>query len=151
MNKEYLMIIDKSVMDEYGVYYKKLHPKSRKHPFANKAGNISPIPPSLNTWMILLRQQMNFEKQKWKDFAIWLTEKYKLSNLLLDKVMVTYSFYMPTQRKFDLDNMTPKFINDGFVEAGLFVDDNITCITQIILQGGFDKNNPRTEILIKKN
>ena len=57
--------------------------------------------------------------------------------------------YKKHNRNFDLDNTTIKFIQDGFVESGLLVDDNYKILKKITLVGGIDKENPRTEIVIK--
>ncbi len=50
---EYKIIIDQALVDEYCEYYFKLHPKAKKKPIEK------PMHPSLNTWMILPRIQMN--------------------------------------------------------------------------------------------
>lgn len=97
----------------------------------------------------MMRPQMNQEKQKWGTFVVWLVNYYNYANIKIDKCTITYTFYMPTKRRFDLDNLVPKFLNDGLVEAGLLVDDGISHIETIILTGGYDKENSRTEIKIE--
>jgi Holliday junction resolvase RusA-like endonuclease len=99
--------------------------------------------------MVMKRPQMNNEKQKWKEFIIWIVNKYNLQNQNIKNAKITYTYYMPTKRRFDLDNMTPKFINDGLVESGLLTDDSVFCINPIVLNGGYDKSNPRVEMLIE--
>lgn len=138
-----LLIIDNKILQEYNTYYFNKYPK-RRVPSIKR-----PIPPSLNQWMIMKRPQMNNEKQKWGAFIIWLVNHYNYANIKIDKCIITYKFYMPTKRRFDLDNLTPKFLNDGLVEAGMLIDDGISHIKTIVLEGGYDKENPRVEILIE--
>ena len=141
---EYKIIIDQALVDEYCEYYFKLHPKAKKKPIEK------PMHPSLNTWMILPRIQMNSLKQKWKCFGSWLIERLGYNGLMLDKFTAEVTVYMPTRRKFDLDNFcNEKFLWDAFTEAGFIVDDNYTNLTSLLLRGGYDKENPRTEIVIK--
>lgn len=63
-------------------------------------------------------------------------------------VNVKCSFYMPTKRKCDLTNML-EAIDDVMVRAGLLSDDDYT-----VIEGHdgsrvfYDKENPRTEVVI---
>ena len=139
-----------NTMNEYGIIYKLNHPKSRKHPFGNKKNNVSPIPPSLNKWMVMKRPQMNGEKQKWKDFIVWLVDKYGFTNKKINKAIMTFTYYFKTKIRHDADNYTPKNIMDGFTESGLLVDDDFSHIEMLCIKGGYDKENPRTEILIEE-
>ena len=61
----------------------------------------------------------------------------------------TYTTYFKTDRRHDLDNISPKFILDGFVEAGLIVDDDYKHIESLTIKCGIDKENPRMEFLIE--
>lgn len=94
------------------------------------------------------RPQMNDFKQKWKDFSIWVVKYYGYENLKIDKCTITYKFYYGTKHRQDNDNRTPKFVNDGFVEAGLLIDDDYDHLNPIILWGGYDKLNSRMEVVI---
>lgn len=65
-------------------------------------------------------------------------------------VNVKCIFYMPTKRKCDLTNML-EAVDDVMVKAGLLEDDNYTIIqshdgSRVL----YDKNNPRTEVEIRK-
>ena len=42
--------------------------------------------------------------------------------------------------------VAPKFLLDGFSEAGFIVDDDSKHVTSLTLECGVDKDNPRTEI-----
>ena len=139
---EYKIIIDQQMVDEYNKYYFKKYPRAKK-PAIDK-----PRHPLLNTWMILPRVQMNNIKQKWKFFTIWMCRKLGYSGLMLDKFMVDVITYMPTRRRSDCDNTIPKFILDGFTEAGFITDDDYKHLTSLTLRMGYDKDNPRTEITV---
>jgi len=143
MTKEINIIIDNKVLDEYNERYFKLHPRARVKPIKE------PVHPSVNKWMIMKRPVMNELKQKWKDFIVWYINKLGYQNMNIDNCEMEVTTYRGYNRKFDLDNTTIKFIADGFVEAGFLVDDNYTILKKLTLMGGYDKNNPRTEIKVK--
>lgn len=95
------------------------------------------------------RHQMNNEKQKWKELGDWLVAYYKYGNLLIDKCDVIITYYFGTKHKRDADNYVPKFIMDGFVSGGLFVDDSFDHVQSLKTQsGGYCKDNPRVEFEI---
>lgn len=95
------------------------------------------------------RPQMNDLKQKWKDFIVFVVNKYEYNDLLIDKATIMFKIYKSTKRRFDTDNYSPKFIMDGLVESKIIVDDDCRHINPLIIYGGYDKDNPRTEIYIK--
>ena len=70
---------------------------------------------------------------------------------IAEPVNVKCLFYMPTRRKVDLTNLL-EAIDDIMVTAGLLADDNYTVI--VSHDGSrvfYDKERPRTEIIITKN
>lgn len=136
------LILDNDVLSKYNEYYFKEHPKAKKVPIEH------PYHPSINSWFILPRMQMNQLKQKWKDFIIWWIDDLGLSDKKLDNFTVEVIVYFNTKRRHDIDNQIPKFILDGFTEAGFIVDDDEHHLTKLILSTGYDKDNPRTEIFI---
>ena len=140
---EYKLILDQSVIDEYAEYYFKIHTKAYKKPIPY------PYHESINKWFIMRREQMNSLKQKWKDFGIWWIEKLNYSSLLLKKFEMTFITYMPTKRRIDPDNTVPKFILDAFTSAGFIVDDDGEHLVSLTLKTGYDKENPRTEIIVR--
>lgn len=144
MKSEYILTIDKGILEKYNTYYFSKHPRAKKKPIEN------PYHPSINTWFILKRMSLNNLKQKWKDFILWLTLPLVKRGLSFDKFELYIHIYMPTKRPFDLDNCTPKFILDGLVESGFISDDNINHLVKLSLTGAYDKNNPRTELHFKK-
>lgn len=65
-------------------------------------------------------------------------------------VNVQCLFYMPTKRRCDLTNLL-EAVDDVMVKAGLLADDNFTVIASHDGSRVFyDKENPRTEIVIEK-
>ena len=137
------LILDQSVLDKYNQYYFKKYPKRHKIPIER------PIHPSTNTWMILQRQAMNTLKQTWKDFIIWWINDLEYQDYKLDKYEMIFTIYMPTKRRSDPDNMSPKFIMDGFTESGFIIDDDGAHLKALTIKTDYDKENPRTEIYVK--
>ena len=137
--------ITKETLEKYNEYYFKQYPKRRVAPIEK------PIPPSLNRFIAMIRMQQNSLKQKYKQFAIWLAEYYQISGLKLTKATIKYKFYFKDRRRRDFDNLvlTPKLLNDGFVEAGVFVDDSVDILRFEFENYGYDKLNPRVEMTIE--
>lgn len=143
MEKILTIIIDNDCLEKYNHYYFKEHPRARKFPIK------SPQHPSINTYTRMTFQAANTLKQKWKDFIIWLVEDLGYSGLLIKKCEIFYKTYFFQNRRHDLDNLSPKYILDGFVEAGLIVDDDSEHIVRLITECDIDKGNPRIEFTIK--
>lgn len=136
-----LITIDNRVLDRYSEYYFTLHPKAKKKPIKH------PYHESINTWMIMKRPAMNSLKQKWKDFIKWFVNEQGYANLHIEECEISQTIYYPTNRRHDLDNSVPKFVLDGLVESGMVADDDSKHITKLVLQCGYDNENPRTELL----
>ena len=137
------LILDNEVLDKYSKHYFELHPKARKVPIKE------PYHPSINAWFILRRPELNALKQKWKDFVVWWIEDLGYTNKQLNNCKMKFTVYFSTKRRHDVDNQVPKFILDGFTEAGFIVDDDESHLTELTLTTGYDKNNPRTVIEIE--
>lgn len=139
------VVIDQDAVNRYHDYYFKKYPKRRKPPIR------SPIWETVNQWMVLQRMPMNKLKKDWKEFAIWFAHDQGLNDLLLEEIEIKYVFYFKTKHRQDLDNRTPKFLNDGFTEAHVWVDDDVFHLHRLILEyGGVDSDNPRVEIFMTK-
>ena len=140
---EIKIVIDNNVLDEYRKYYFDKYPKRRKLPIKK------PIPPSLNTWMIMRRFEMNFQKQSWKEFGEWLVEYYGYSNMKIDKCKITIEYFFDSKRRHDADNYTPKNLFDSFTVSGLLIDDDFNHVESLTIKGNYSKENPRTEIVLE--
>ena len=137
------LVIDNQVLSEYEKHYFLLHPKARKKPIE------SPHHPSINKWMIMKRPMMNALKQKWGDFMVWFIEYKGYSNLHIEECEMTFITYFKTKIRHDTDNQTPKFINDGLSASGFIIDDDSKHLKSLTLKCEYDKDNPRTEIIVK--
>lgn len=142
---EYRIVIDQKIVDEYNQVYFKQYPRVRKPAIER------PVLISMNKFMVMRRPQQNSTKQKYKFFGMWLCDKLGLSNLMLDSFEVNVAVYMPSRRRFDLDNLACgfKLLADSFTECGFIVDDNCNYLKKLTFTGGYSKENPRTEIIIK--
>lgn len=141
--QEIKLVIDNETLSKYEEYYFTIYPRRKKKPIAH------PWQESMNQWMIMRRPQMNALKQRWKEFICWLVETAGYTDAKIDKCELWQKIYMPTQRRSDLDNQNPKMLQDGLVESGMIVDDDYRHITKLVLECGYDKENPRTELIIK--
>lgn len=138
------IVIDREIVGEYTKHYFANHPRAKKPPIA------SPTHPSINQWMVLQRQAMNTLKQKWKDFSSWVVEREGHSGLMIEQCTIEVITYYERRIRHDADNYVPKFILDGFVEAGLLVDDDDNHVRRLVLGCEYDKTWPRTEITIHR-
>jgi Holliday junction resolvase RusA-like endonuclease len=140
------IIIDENVLKKYKKYYFEKYPGRRTFPLDK------PFPPSLNKFIAMRRMAQNNLKQKYKEFAIWLASYYNIANLNIEKAIFKYTFFFPDRRRRDFDNLllSPKFFNDGFVLAGVLVDDNGERLKLEFLPFEYDKDNPRLEIVLAR-
>lgn len=87
--------------------------------------------------------------KRYEQQAIYfLTPKPKTP--LAGRYRVTAAFYMPTRRRVDLTNLL-EAAHDTLVAAKILADDNNTIIASV--DGSrvlYDKENPRTEIIIQE-
>jgi Holliday junction resolvase RusA-like endonuclease len=141
MTNEIKIVIDNKVLNEYYEWYFEQYPKRKKRNI------VSPIPPSLNTWMIMPRFQMNAQKQAWKEFGSWVVKYNGLENRKLDKCKIVIEYFFGTKHRKDADNFTPKNLFDSFTVSGLLVDDDFNHVESLTIKGNYSKEHPRTEIV----
>jgi len=102
------------------------------------------IPPSLNKFAGRKNdREYQYLKQQWKQMVYLACLKEK--NAKLKKSIITITYFFPTKVRHDPDNYAGKMILDGITAAGVIEDDSFDCI-ELRLRGGYDKENPRTEI-----
>ena len=62
------------------------------------------------------------------------------------------AYYAKTKRRIDISNpcsIIDKFACDALVKAGVLKDDSFEQVNQVIYKfGGFDKENPRCELVV---
>ena len=141
MSEEIKIIINKEILAKYYEYYFNKYPKRKK------ANITSPIPPSLNEWMVMPRFKMNARKQAWKEFGAWTVKYYNLENRKLDKCKIVIEYFFPTKHRHDADNFTPKNLFDSFTVSGLLIDDDFDHVESLTIKGNYSKEDPRTEIV----
>lgn len=139
---EIKITINNEILEKYYEHYFEIYPKRKKR-FIK-----SPIPPSLNNWMIMPRFQMNNQKQNWKEFGRWLVEYYELENKKIEKCNIIIEYFFNSKRRHDADNYTPKNLFDSFTVSGLLVDDDFDHVESLTIKGNYSKDDPRTEINI---
>ena len=136
-------MIDNSILEKYKEFYFKKYPKRRKFPIE------SPIAPSLNQWSVMVRQKANSVKQAWSEFVIWLVQENNLTNAKIPQCKIIATYYFRTKQRRDADNYSIKFVGDGLVESGLLEDDDFSHVNELVIRGGYDKVNPRTELVFE--
>lgn len=107
---------------------------------------INEIPPSMNKY----KGRSNIweyrqDKLRWE----WLIAA-KCKGVVkspIPKCVLELRYYFPTKIRHDPNNYDGQFITDGLVKAKVIQDDSFDCI-KLVLTGGYDKENPRTEIYI---
>ena len=138
--QEIKITINRQILSEYNQYYFQKYPRRKKIPIDK------PIPPSLNTWMIMRRPQMNNVKQQWKEFGVWLVQYNNLQDKKIPKCKIDIEYFFDSKRRHDADNFTPKNLFDSFTVSGLLVDDDFDHVESLTIRGIYSKDNPRTEI-----
>ena len=118
-----------------------------KHPKAKKNRIDGPCHPTLNWYMTANNLSVNNKKQDWKEFMIHTLEVLNLENCCIDKCKIEYRTFFKDKRKRDIDNITPKVILDGLVAGNFIVADDMTHIVELTTSCGYDKENPRIELI----
>lgn len=139
--KEIKLVLTREILERYSKLFKKNHPRVKRMPIDK------PYHPSINQWCILPRIQMNYLKQRWKDFTVWWIHDLGLNDLYLDDFDLVQTVYFQTRHRHDVDNQVPKFFLDGLTASGFIVDDDESRLHSLTIKTGYDKENPRTEFL----
>lgn len=138
--KVYTIVSNQETLARYKEYYFKKHP-NRKSFLID-----SPLHPSMNKWVRLQGFKQNALKQAWKEYVMWLVKEHGFNDLMIEKCRCEARFYRPTKRRYDLDNLSLKFLFDGIVESNMLIDDSIEYLNPLMMYGSYDKENPRMEI-----
>lgn len=117
----------------------------------NREYIIPEIPPSNNNYMGRgskgLTMEYQREKKRWARDIKYTVGKNKPKKPY-KKAIVILTYFFKTKHRRDPDNYSGKFIMDGLVNAGVIEDDSFANV-ELRLRGRHDKENPRTEIIIK--
>ena len=107
---------------------------------------IPDIPPSLNKYAG--RENVwayRADKKQWEALcAVYCRPK---PSEPIKKCLVGITYFFRTMQRHDPDNYSGKFILDGLRKAGIIEDDSFSNV-MLLLCGDYDKENPRTEIMI---
>jgi len=138
-----MLIIDQNDVKAYNDNYFKEHPRAKNAPIAG------PQHPSLNKYMLMNNHAANNLKQHWKNFIVSVLKELELNDKQINKCRITYRTYFKSNRRHDLDNISPKYILDGFVAANFIVDDSSDHIVSLTTECAIDSENPRMEFVIE--
>ena len=106
---------------------------------------IPQIPPSLNKYAGRKNVwEYRQDKQYWKEQVCLHSKRPKAP---YEKAIVIITYFFGSKRRHDPDNYNGKMLLDGLTEAGIIIDDSFDCIG-LTIKGGYDKENPRTEIQV---
>ena len=103
------------------------------------------IPPTINKY---IGRSNIWEYQKDKKKLHELVRLMTIGkNYNIKKCKMTITYYFKDKRRHDPSNYD-KILMDCLVEANIIVDDNYGVITEFTTKGSYDKEKPRTEIII---
>lgn len=111
---------------------------------------VNDIPPSNNKYMgnsNSFRVYGN-DKQLWFQHIAYNLKSRPLVPFKKAEVQITY--YFKDKRRRDPDNYSGKFLLDPLVKLGVLKDDNFDVIKNLILKAEYDKDYPRTEIIVRE-
>jgi len=109
---------------------------------------IHAIPPSNNRFIGRdARWAYQEEKRRWEILIRAALGRYKPS-APFKRAEVSIRYWFPDKRRRDPDNYSGKMLLDGLTRAGVIADDSFQAI-RLELLGGWDPEQPRTEILIR--
>lgn len=113
---------------------------------------IDGIPPSLNNVISSAKKHWSSystQKKEWLYNVYYQVLQQKVKSFT-KPVVVIIELNFKDNRRHDPDNYTPKFINDGLVEAGVLEDDSFKQIKELRIVEG-DKKDNTTVIIIEDN
>lgn len=109
---------------------------------------IPEIPPSNNKFIGRnARWEYQNVKKYWEELIFYTCRPRP--DKPFKKAVVTLTYYFPNKIRHDPDNYAGKLILDGLTRAGIIEDDSFEHL-QLVLRGGYDKENPRTEIEVEE-
>jgi len=104
---------------------------------------IPDVPPSLNKFAGRKNVwQYREAKTLWKNLCVLYCRPRP--GYAPEKARVNITFYFKTRARHDADNYQ-KLLLDGLSVAGVIKDDDFEHV-EVLCKGGYDKENPRTEI-----
>ena len=139
----YQIIFNQSNLDAfYEDYFKRYPTRAKKH-------IESPIVPSLNRWLALSPRARQPIKKCWVEYVRFVLDQQGLNELGLTACRMQIHFVFKTKRLSDLDNLTPKCLNDALTHCGFWVEDNYTVVQELRLSASYEKNNPQMIVTVE--
>lgn len=84
-----------------------------------------------------------------KDAVIQLKEQFSGYKITKYPILIQMIFYYPTKHRKDIDNSATTIL-DCMKSAGIIEDDDVSHVNELYCYfGGYDKINPRVEILLE--
>jgi len=106
------------------------------------------VPPSENKYKGRKNEwEYRADKKEWEQI-IWVCCR-PVPLLPIERCVLTLTYFFKTRSRHDPNNYSGQFITDGLVKSGIIDDDCFDCI-ELVLRGGYDKENPRTEITVEE-
>lgn len=103
------------------------------------------VHPSLNEWTGRNVWAANRMKHDW---AAKIARECRGLDPIRGCVVVGIRTFFGSVNRRDLDNFTPKFINDGLVSAGMIEADHSDVVRDLVPRFRIDLAHPRTEIVL---
>lgn len=147
--KRIVITFNQEMIDEYTNNYFLKYPNRKKAPleFLGKK-RLGQLP----SWNRIINCPNRIVQNQWKqelsDYTQHIIHKQGLNDLKIDKCIVVAKQFQGTRTKSDSDNIYLKSSLDALVKNGVLIEDNYTVLNPCILSTFYDKENPRTELII---
>lgn len=112
---------------------------------------INEIPPSNNEYMGKTYNYAVYQREKtrWHWLIKGAINRAEKPKKPLEKAIVHITYFFKNKIRRDPDNYSGKMLLDPLVREGILIDDSFD-VVKLVLDGGYDKDNPRTEIDIRE-
>lgn len=87
-------------------------------------------------------------KKNWEQYITMVIEDLGYKNLNIPACAIQVHIIKPTRIRFDLDNLSIKFIQDALVLNNVITDDNYTVIQSLSYTGEYKNGVTKTIITI---
>lgn len=139
----YTLIFNQQNLEEFYLDY------FNRFPLRAKRHIESPIVPSLNRWLALAPRARQPIKKCWVEYVRFVLSQQNLLDLQLTACRVHIHFAFGDRRLSDLDNRTPKLLQDALTHCGFWIEDNYTVVQELRLTASYEKKNPQMIVTIE--
>lgn len=143
------LTFNKESYDKYTKHYRRVYPNRKKMPLSwtRKTPN-----GQLVSWNRFINSPNRIMQNQWKqefaDYTKFILEDSGLNDLGIERCAIIVRQYNGTKAKSDSDNIMIKASLDAMVKCNVIIEDNYTVLNPVILYTDYDKENPRTEIIL---